>query len=79
MGAEIGATTSMFPFNKRQYDFLVATNRKPIADLSQAFRSGGRARGWVGECAEAGTRSIAGRAIAGQGLHPGLILVNKKN
>lgn len=38
MGAEIGATTSMFPFNKRQYDFLVATDRKPIADLADSFQ-----------------------------------------
>ncbi|KDD76061.1 aconitate hydratase [Helicosporidium sp. ATCC 50920] len=38
MGAEIGATTSMFPFNPRQYDFLVATNRQPIADLARSFQ-----------------------------------------
>ncbi|KAL6784821.1 ACH1 [Auxenochlorella protothecoides x Auxenochlorella symbiontica] len=38
MGAEIGATTSMFPFNSRQYDFLVATNRREIADLADSFR-----------------------------------------
>ncbi len=31
MGAEIGATTSMFPFNKRMYDYLVATGREPAA------------------------------------------------
>ena len=43
MGAEIGATTSMFPFNKRQYDFLVATNRKEIADLAQSFSENLRA------------------------------------
>jgi homoaconitase/3-isopropylmalate dehydratase large subunit len=41
MGAEIGATTSMFPFNKRMYDYLVATGREPAAKLADAFR-------WVG-------------------------------
>lgn len=38
MGAEIGATTSMFPFNKRMYDYLVATGREPAAKLADAFR-----------------------------------------
>lgn len=38
MGAEIGATTSMFPYNKRMYDYLVATNREPIAKLAEAFQ-----------------------------------------
>lgn len=38
MGAEIGATTSMFPYNKRMYDYLVATGREPIAKLSDSFR-----------------------------------------
>ena len=28
MGAEIGATTSVFPFNGRMADYLVATERK---------------------------------------------------
>ncbi|XP_053388072.1 aconitate hydratase, mitochondrial-like [Mercenaria mercenaria] len=32
MGAEIGATTSVFPFNYRMQDYLNATNRKEIAD-----------------------------------------------
>ena len=36
MGAEIGATTSMFPFNKRMYDYLVATNRASAASLADA-------------------------------------------
>lgn len=31
MGAEIGATTSVFPYNKRMRDYLVATVRKDIA------------------------------------------------
>jgi aconitate hydratase len=34
MGAEIGATTSVFPFNKRMNDYLVATGRKEIAQLA---------------------------------------------
>ena len=38
MGAEIGATTSMFPYNKRMYDYLVATGREPAAKLADAFR-----------------------------------------
>ena len=38
MGAEIGATTSMFPYNKRMYDYLCATDREPIAKLADAFR-----------------------------------------
>lgn len=32
MGAEIGATTSVFPYNNRMRDFLVATKRKQIAE-----------------------------------------------
>ena len=36
MGAEIGATTSMFPFNKRMYDYLVATGREPAAKVGCA-------------------------------------------
>ena len=38
MGAEIGATTSMFPFTKRQYDYLVATDRQGIANLAESFQ-----------------------------------------
>lgn len=37
MGAEIGATTSVFPFNDRMYDYLVATKRKDIADYSRIY------------------------------------------
>jgi aconitate hydratase len=37
MGAEIGATTSMFPFNERMGDYLRATNRSDIADYAKAF------------------------------------------
>lgn len=37
MGAEIGATTSVFPYNHRMRDYLVATDRKLIADLSDEY------------------------------------------
>ena len=39
MGAEIGATTSVFPFNGRMADYLVATERKAIADLASEYQS----------------------------------------
>lgn len=32
MGAEIGATTSVFPYNNHMREYLVATNRQSIAD-----------------------------------------------
>ncbi|KAL2115039.1 hypothetical protein VTJ04DRAFT_10702 [Mycothermus thermophilus] len=37
MGAEIGATTSLFPFNDRVYDYLVSTKRKEIGDFARAY------------------------------------------
>ncbi|KAK8117843.1 aconitate hydratase [Apiospora kogelbergensis] len=37
MGAEIGATTSLFPFNDRMYDYLAATKRKDIGDFSRSY------------------------------------------
>jgi len=37
MGAEIGATTSVFPFNKRMVDYLNATKRPDIANYAQRF------------------------------------------
>ncbi|KAI8394071.1 aconitate hydratase [Radiomyces spectabilis] len=37
MGAEIGATTSMFPFNNRMGDYLRATNRGDIAKYAESF------------------------------------------
>ncbi|KAF1737033.1 Aconitate hydratase, mitochondrial [Beauveria bassiana] len=37
MGAEIGATTSVFPFNDRMYDYLVATKRKDIGDFARVY------------------------------------------
>lgn len=38
MGAEIGATTSVFPFNNRMRDFLTATKRKEIAEVAEKHR-----------------------------------------
>ncbi|KAJ3629996.1 hypothetical protein Zmor_028535 [Zophobas morio] len=35
MGAEVGATTSVFPFNKRMADYLSATGRANIARLAK--------------------------------------------
>ena len=37
MGAEIGATTSLFPFNKRMVDYLNATKRPDIANYAKVF------------------------------------------
>lgn len=37
MGAEIGATTSLFPFNRRMTDYLNATKRGDIAKYAQQF------------------------------------------
>ncbi|KAI1003514.1 Aconitate hydratase [Podosphaera aphanis] len=37
MGAEIGATTSLFPFNDRMYEYLAATSRTEIGDFSRAY------------------------------------------
>ncbi|EEY21324.1 aconitate hydratase [Verticillium alfalfae VaMs.102] len=37
MGAEIGATTSVFPFNDRMYDYLAATKRKDIGDFARTY------------------------------------------
>jgi len=38
MGAEIGATTSLFPFNKRMVDYLNATRRSKIAEAAMAHK-----------------------------------------
>lgn len=35
MGAELGATTSIFPFDNRMADYLRATNRAEIADMAE--------------------------------------------
>lgn len=37
MQAEIGATTSIFPFNDRMADYLTATKRKHIADFARSY------------------------------------------
>lgn len=37
MGAEIGATTSVFPYNKRMCDYLCATGRPEIAKEAQDY------------------------------------------
>lgn len=37
MGAEIGATTSLFPFNRRMVDYLNATRRQEIANYASRF------------------------------------------
>lgn len=37
MGAEIGATTSLFPFNNRMVDYLNATKRQEIGKYAQQF------------------------------------------
>jgi aconitate hydratase len=38
MGAEIGATTSVFPFNDRMYDYLKATKREAIGDFAREYQ-----------------------------------------
>lgn len=38
MGAEIGATTSIFPFNDRMIKYLRATGRADMADLAAKYR-----------------------------------------
>lgn len=38
MGAEIGATTSLFPYNPRMEKYLAATKRQDIADYAKKFQ-----------------------------------------
>jgi aconitate hydratase len=38
MGAEIGATTSVFPFNSRMRDYLNATGRADIAEEAAKYK-----------------------------------------
>jgi aconitate hydratase len=38
MGAELGATTSVFPFDRRMAAYLRATDRADLADLAEEFR-----------------------------------------
>lgn len=35
MGAEVGATTSIFPYDDMMYEYLVATGRREVADLAK--------------------------------------------
>lgn len=35
--AEIGATTSIFPFNDRMYDYLAATKRRDLGDFARVY------------------------------------------
>ena len=38
MGAELGATTSVFPFNQRMADYLTATERTAIAEEAAKYK-----------------------------------------
>lgn len=38
MGAEIGATTSIFPFNDNMVEYLKATNREAIAKEAMRYK-----------------------------------------
>jgi aconitate hydratase len=38
MGAEIGATTSVFPFDKRMFDYLKITGREEIGNLANGIK-----------------------------------------
>ncbi|OVE72819.1 aconitate hydratase, partial [bacterium B13(2017)] len=35
MGAEVGATTSVFPFDEKSFEYLMSTNREDVANLSK--------------------------------------------
>lgn len=37
MGAEVGATTSIFPYDKKTSEYLVATGRKDVAEMADAI------------------------------------------
>jgi len=39
MGAEIGATTSLFPYNDRMYDYLKATKRQAVGDFAREYNA----------------------------------------
>jgi aconitate hydratase len=38
MGAEIGATTSLFPYDSRMYQYLIATGRNDIAEIANSIK-----------------------------------------
>jgi homoaconitase len=44
MGAEVGATTSLFPFSPAHIPYLVATHRAPIAEAAERIASGSMAQ-----------------------------------
>ncbi len=39
MGAEIGATTSVFGYDQNMYDYLASTERKDVADLANQYKA----------------------------------------
>lgn len=39
MGAEVGATTSVFPYDKSMYNYLVHTGRSEVAEMAETFKS----------------------------------------
>lgn len=39
MGAEIGATTSLFGYDDKMYEYLCATGRKEVAELAEAHKA----------------------------------------
>ena len=39
MGAEVGATTSIFPYDQKMYDYLAATSRKEIGDEAEKIKN----------------------------------------
>ena len=39
MGAEVGATTSIFPYDKKMYEYLAATGRKEIGDEAEKVKN----------------------------------------
>ena len=43
MGAEVGATTSLFPYDERMAAYLKATGRAEVADMATAVAKGLRA------------------------------------
>lgn len=38
MGAELGATTSVFPYDERMYKYLCLTERKEVGDLAEKYK-----------------------------------------
>jgi aconitate hydratase len=38
MGAEVGATASLFPYDSKMYDYLKSTGRKSVAEMAQEIK-----------------------------------------